>query len=212
VKVKMGSQWGRDRVYVRAMREGYRSRAAFKLKEIQERYHLIRDTDTLVDLGAAPGSWLQIARELTTGTVVGVDLSFIPPIEGVTTINGDFTDEAIFEEIRRLVPAASIVISDASPKLSGQRTYDQARAIELGESALMVATKLLKPGGNFIVKSFQGQDFNGLLSAVRDYFLSVRTFRPHSSRRGSTEIYIIAKNFIGYSMPEKGREDAPDEA
>jgi 23S rRNA (uridine2552-2'-O)-methyltransferase len=208
----MGSQWGRDRVYVRAMKEGYRSRAAFKLKEIQERYHLIRDTDNVVDLGAAPGSWLQVVRELTTGTVVGVDLSYIPPIEGVTTINGDFTDATIFEEVRSLMPATSVVISDASPKLSGQKAYDQARAIELGDNALMFATKILKPGGNFIVKSFQGQDFNGLLSSVKEYFLSVRTYRPHSSRRGSTEIYIVAKNFIGRKMPDSSRGDAPDEA
>jgi 23S rRNA (uridine2552-2'-O)-methyltransferase len=89
------------------------------------------------------------------------------------------------------------VLSDASPKLSGQKTYDQARAIELGENALSFAEKILKPGGNFVVKSFQGQDFNTLINLVRDHFLSARTFRPHSTRKGSTEIYIVAKNFIG---------------
>jgi 23S rRNA (uridine2552-2'-O)-methyltransferase len=193
----MGSQWGRDKVYVRALKEGYRSRAAYKLREIQERYHIIRETDNVIDLGASPGSWLQVERELTAGIVVGIDLSYIPPIESVITITGDFTDPYIMDEVRPLMPFTSVVLSDASPKLSGQRTYDQARAIELGEKALVFAEQILKTGGNFVVKSFQGQDFNTLLYQVRDHFLSVRTFRPHSSRKGSTEIYIVAKNFIG---------------
>ncbi len=205
----MGSQWGRDRVYVRALKEGYRSRAAFKLTEIQERHHIIRDSDNVVDLGAAPGSWLQVVRGITNGTVVGVDISYMPPLEGVTTLCGDFTQEEVLKEVRAIIPRAGVVISDAAPKLSGQRSYDQARAIELGELALGFATKILKPGGNFVVKSFQGQDFNSLLADVRDYFLSVRTFRPQASRKGSTEIYIIAKNFIGRMMTgtQPDRED-----
>ncbi|MCX6699047.1 MAG: RlmE family RNA methyltransferase [Methanomicrobiales archaeon] len=193
----MGSQWGRDKVYVRALKEGYRSRAAYKLREIQERYNIIRETDNIVDLGASPGSWLQVERELTAGIVVGIDLSYIPPIENVFTFIGDFMDPHTLEEVRPLLPSTSVVVSDASPKLSGQRTYDQARAINLGENALIFAEKILKPGGNFVVKSFQGQDFNTLLYQVRDHFLSVRTFHPKSSRKGSTEIYIVAKNFTG---------------
>jgi 23S rRNA (uridine2552-2'-O)-methyltransferase len=193
----MGSQWGRDRVYVRALKEGYRSRAAFKLTEIQERHHIIRESDNVVDLGAAPGSWLQVVRGITLGKVVGVDISYMPPLDGVTTICGDFNDEEVFREVSTLIPQAGVVVSDAAPKLSGQRSYDQARAIELGEQALAFATKILKPGGNFVVKSFQGQDFNSLLNDVKTRFFSVRTFRPQASRRGSTEIYIIAKNFIG---------------
>jgi len=196
----MGSQWGRDRVYVRALKEGYRSRAAFKLIEIQERHHIIRESDNVADLGAAPGSWLQVVRGITNGTVVGVDISYMPPLEGVTILCGDFTQEEVLSEVRAILPQAGVVISDAAPKLSGQRSYDQARAIELGERALGFATNILKPGGNFIVKSFQGQDFNSLLDNVRDYFLSVRTFRPQASRKGSTEIYIIAKNFIGRTI------------
>jgi len=202
----MGSQWGKDKVYVRALKEGYRSRAAYKLREIQEKYHIIRETDNIVDLGASPGSWLQVEHELTSGIVVGIDLSYIPPIENVITITGDFTDPHTLEEVRPLLPFTSVVLSDASPKLSGQRTYDQARAIELGENALSFAEKILKPGGNFVVKSFQGQDFNTLLYGVRDHFLSVRTFRPRSSRKGSTEIYIVAKNFIGREWSNEPRE------
>jgi 23S rRNA (uridine2552-2'-O)-methyltransferase len=198
----MGSQWGRDRVYVRALKEGYRSRAAFKLLEIQERHHIIRDSDNVVDLGAAPGSWLQVIREITAGTVVGVDISYMPPLEGVTLLCGDFTGEEVLQEVIAVIPQAGVVVSDAAPKLSGQRSYDQARSIELGEQALRFATKILKPGGNFIVKSFQGQDFNSLLTDIKGYFLSVRTYRPQATRRGSTEIYIVAKNFIGRKMAE----------
>ncbi|MCU0629890.1 MAG: RlmE family RNA methyltransferase [Methanoregulaceae archaeon] len=207
----MGSQWGRDKVYVRALKEGYRSRAAYKLREIQEKYHILRETDNVVDLGASPGSWLQVERELTSGIVVGIDLSYIPPVENVITIMGDFTDPHTLEEVRPLLPFTSVVLSDASPKLSGQRTYDQARAIELGENALLFAVQILKPGGNFIVKSFQGQDFNTLLCRVREHFLSVRTFRPHSSRKGSTEIYIVAKNFIGHEWNSETRKNGTNE-
>ncbi len=207
----MGSQWGRDKVYVRALKEGYRSRAAYKLREIQEKYHIIRETDNVVDLGASPGSWLQVERELTSGGVVGIDLSYIPPIENVITIIGDFTNPRTLEEVRPLMPFTSVVLSDASPKLSGQRTYDQARAIELGENALQFAEQILKTGGNFVVKSFQGQDFNTLLYSVRDHFLSVRTFRPHSSRKGSTEIYIVAKNFIGREWNKETRNTSTNE-
>ena len=193
----MGSQWGRDKVYQRAVREGYRSRAALKLREIQERFSIIRNDDNVVDLGAAPGSWLQVVRGLTTGTVIGIDLSPIPPIEGVVAITGDFTVEGIQRQVSALVPHASVVLSDASPKLSGQRSYDQARAIALGEEALLFATRILKPGGNCVIKSFQGEDFGSLVSLMRKYFYSVKTYICKSSRRGSTEIYLIGRNYIG---------------
>ena len=193
----MGSQWGRDRTYLRAVREGYRSRAAYKLREIQERHRLIRDDDNILDLGAAPGSWLQVARSLTRGVVVGVDLSPIAPLDGVTTISSDLTDPALLNEVKKLMDIVNVVISDAAPKLSGHRSYDQARAIGLGEHVLAVACDVLKPGGNFLVKSFQGEDFQSLLNDVRQYFLSVKTYRCKASRRGSSEVYIIAKNFVG---------------
>lgn len=195
----MGSQWGRDRVYSRAVREGYRSRAAYKLLDIQERHQVIREGDNVVDLGAAPGSWLQVVRLLTDGIVLGIDLSPIAPMEGIRTMVADFTDPALAGEIAAAMPYVSVVLSDAAPKLSGQRSYDQARAIALGESALSLATKILKPGGNFVLKSFQGEDFDQLLRGVREHFLSVRTYRSRATRRGSTEIYIVAKNFAARS-------------
>lgn len=198
----MGSQWGRDGAYSRAIREGYRSRAAYKLIEVQERYHLIRGSDNVVDLGAAPGSWLQVVREITGGMVLGIDLSPIAPLDGVRTISADFTDQSLPQEVESLLGTVNVVLSDASPKLSGQRSYDQARSIALGEEALAFARRVLKPGGNFLVKSFQGEDFNRLLERVRDHFLSVRVYRTRTTRKGSSEVYIIAKHFVSQHETE----------
>jgi len=200
----MGSQWGKDRTYLRAVREGYRSRAAYKLLEIQDRYHLIRDDDNVLDLGAAPGSWLQVARSLTDGKVVGIDLSPIAPLEGVTTLIADLTNQGLRQEVRTLLGTVNVVISDAAPKLSGYRSYDQARVIGLGEEILAFACEVLKPGGNLLMKSFQGEDFSTLLGDVRQYFLSVKTMRSRASRKGSSEIYIIARNFVGCRSETEG--------
>ncbi|OQA56351.1 MAG: Ribosomal RNA large subunit methyltransferase E [Euryarchaeota archaeon ADurb.Bin294] len=193
----MGSQWGKDKAYLKAKQSGYRSRAAMKLKEIIQKNPVIRPDDNILDLGAAPGSWLQVLREMTDGIIVGVDLNPILPIEGVRTITGDFSDPKIIAQIRELMPEVNGIVCDASPKLSGQRSFDQARAIELNEMALGVARQLLKQGGNMIMKSFQGEDFSWLYNRVKQEFYSVRTYKAHTTRKGSTEMYIIAKNFIG---------------
>ncbi|MDI9633063.1 MAG: RlmE family RNA methyltransferase [Methanolinea sp.] len=200
----MGSQWSKDPSYVRAVREGYRSRAAYKLVEIQERFHVIRETDNVLDLGAAPGSWLQVARSLTRGKVLGIDLSPIAPLEGVSTLVGDISDPAMRTETLSILGTVNIVLSDASPKLSGNRSYDQARAIGLGEDVLSFARAVLKPGGHLVMKSFQGEDFSFLLDRVKQHFLSVRTFRSKASRRGSSEIYIVARNFVGGNGEAEG--------
>ena len=193
----MGNEWRADRYYARAMQEGYRSRAAYKLLEIEKRFSIIRDDDNIVDLGASPGSWLQVARELSGGTIVGVDLSFIAPLEGVITIQGDFTEPEVQAHVIDVVGVASVVLCDASPKLSGQKSYDQARAMDLAESALDFARRTLKPGGNFIIKAFQGELFDPFLACVKEHFRSVRVYRSRATRRGSAEVYIIAKNFRG---------------
>jgi 23S rRNA (uridine2552-2'-O)-methyltransferase len=193
----MGSQWGRDRYYQKSVREGYRSRAAYKLIDIQKRFEIIRPGDNVVDLGAAPGSWLQVERELTDGVVIGVDLNPIPPIENTLTLAGDFTSEKVQGAILSHLDVVNVVVCDASPKLSGNRSYDQARAIALAEDALAFATRILKPGGNFVVKAFQGEDFKELYDAAKERFWSVKAYRTKASRRGSAETYIIAKNFKG---------------
>jgi 23S rRNA (uridine2552-2'-O)-methyltransferase len=193
----MGSQWGQDKLYKRAAKEGYRSRAAYKLIEIQKRFGIIREDDNIVDLGAAPGSWMQVEREMTNGAVLGVDLNPIAPIENTLTVVGDFTHKSVQARIHSLLGEVNVVVCDASPKLSGQRSYDQARAIALGEAALEFSSRILKPGGNFIAKSFQGELFEDFLRAVKDRFWSVKAYRTKASRKGSAEVYIIAKNFKG---------------
>ncbi len=193
----MGSQWGSDKYYKKSLKEGYRSRAAYKLLEVQKRFQIIRKDDNVVDLGAAPGSWMQVLREMTDAQIVGVDLNPIAPIENTAFVTGDFTTEAVQEKIRSLLDEVNIVVCDASPKLSGQKSYDQARAIGLSEDALAFAVKILKPGGNFVIKSFQGEMFKELLDEVRDNFYAVKVYRARVSRKGSTEVYIVAKNFRG---------------
>jgi 23S rRNA (uridine2552-2'-O)-methyltransferase len=193
----MGSQWGYDRSYLRAKHEGYRSRAAYKLLEIQKKFSIIRPTDNIVDLGAAPGSWLQVERNLTTARVLGIDLNPIADLAGVETIEGDFSDPEVITLAREKLPVVNVVLCDAAPKLSGQKSYDQARIIGLNEQALAFACAVLKQGGNFVIKSFQGTDFPELYADTKDHFYSVKTYNTRSSRKGSTELYIIAKNFTG---------------
>jgi 23S rRNA (uridine2552-2'-O)-methyltransferase len=200
----MGSQWGRDKVYQKAMKEGYRSRASFKLKEILERNAVLRPQDNVVDLGAAPGSWLQILKENTSGQIVGIDLNPIQPLEGVITLVGDFSKPTIVARVLDLLPVVNLVVCDASPKLSGHKSYDQARAIDLNKMALDFAIQVLCPGGNLVMKTFQGEDFPWIYRKVREEFFRVTTHKTHSSRKGSAEIYIIARNFIA------GREDLFD--
>jgi len=193
----MNSGWANDTVHRRAAREGYRSRAAYKLLEIEDRFRVVRRGDRVIDLGAAPGSWLQVLSGLTQGTILGVDLQPIPPLPGVTTIVGDFTDPVVRESIRAIVPEASVLLSDAAPNLTGTRSVDQARAVGIGGDALALACLVLKPGGNFVVKSFQGEDFNEFLGEVRGRFRSVHVYRPKVTRKGSRECYIIGRNFAG---------------
>lgn len=197
----MGSQWGQDKTYLRAKHEGFRSRAAYKLMEIQKKFAIIRPDDNIVDLGAAPGSWLQIERTLTDARIIGIDLNPIAELDGVETIEGDINDPAIVEQVKATLGTISIVLCDASPKLSGHRSYDQARIIELNEHALAFACKVLKPGGNFVVKSFQGTDFPEFYAECKKNFYAVKTCMTQSTRKGSTELYIVAKNFIGPAVP-----------
>jgi 23S rRNA (uridine2552-2'-O)-methyltransferase len=192
----MGSQWGYDKAYMRAKHEGYRSRAAYKLIEIQNKFSIIRPDDNIVDLGAAPGSWLQVLRTLTEGRVLGIDLNPIGPLDGVETIEGDLNDPEIQEQVRTRLGTVSVVVCDASPKISGHKAYDQARIIELNEQALAFACRILKQGGNFAVKSFQGTDFPELYTDCKKHFHVVKTMNTKSSRKGSTELYIVAKNFV----------------
>ena len=187
----------KDYFYKKARKEGYRSRAAFKLKQISEKFNLIKKGNTVVDLGAAPGGWLQVAKELSGGKVVGVDLLQIEEIEGVETIKGDIRLDATVEKIReKIKEGADVVLCDAAPNLSGNWSYDHARSIDLASSALECARKILKTGGGFAVKVFQGDMFPGYLDEMRTYFAKVQAFSPEASRKPSAEIYVIGRDLL----------------
>lgn len=201
----------RDYYYHQAKEEGYRSRASFKLKQINERHHIINRGDSVVDLGAAPGGWLQVAKELSGGKVLGVDLQRIVPIEGVETIQGDINAESTIKKITKIVgvKGADVVLCDAAPNLSGNWSYDHARSIELATSALECAKKILKPKGNFVVKVFQGDMFNDYMQRVRENFVRTMAYSPKASRSQSAEIYVIGKKFLTAPL-RKGDEFVVD--
>ncbi|MGP8319480.1 MAG: 23S rRNA (uridine(2552)-2'-O)-methyltransferase [Methanosarcinaceae archaeon] len=197
----------RDSYYWQAKSDGYRSRASYKLTQINKKFKIINDGDTVVDLGAAPGGWLQIAKELSGGRVVGVDLQRIAPIDGVDIIKGDITTDITIEKIIKLVgkDGADVVICDASPNLSGNWSLDHARSIDLVYSALECAKKILKPKGHFVTKVFEGDMFKGFIDEVRNNFTYTRAYTPKASRSQSAEIYIIGKRFLT-SPVKKGDE------
>jgi 23S rRNA (uridine2552-2'-O)-methyltransferase len=192
----------RDPYYRRAKAEGYRSRAAYKLIQINERFNIIRPGFVVVDLGAAPGGWSQVARKLVgaRGRVVAVDLVPMAALEDVTFIRGDITEEETLRRLLELVPGGvDVVISDMSPRLSGNRSLDHARSIDLAEAAFGFARKTLKPGGNLAVKVFQGDMYDDFRRRVSGHFRTCRGFTPRASLKESAEIYIVAKGWEGSS-------------
>lgn len=199
----------KDAFWRRAKREGYRSRAAFKLKQIAARYGLLRRGDVVVDLGCAPGGWTQAALEIVGegGAVVGVDLSRVAPLPPARFVRGDMADpktlEAVRAELRAVLelgargkaPQVDAVVSDMSPNISGVYSLDQARSVALAGKALAAARALLRPGGRFCVKVFEGEDFQRLLKDVRASFAFVKVHAPEASRKQSSEVYIVARGF-----------------
>ena len=177
----------------RARREGYRSRSVYKLMDIQKRSKIFREDDTVLDLGAAPGGWSQVALEYIgeDGKLVGVDLQHILPLKGAQFFRGDIRESETRKELEKLVPKADVVISDMSPNLSGNYSVDQARSVELSSLALEIA--LERKAVSFVVKVFEGSDFQDFRKAVIDEFGSVRTLSPEASRKQSSEVYLIAK-------------------
>lgn len=185
-----------DFYYRKAKFEGYRSRASYKLLQIQERYRIVQRGDVVVDLGAAPGGWLQVIRKLDA-TAIAVDLQQIAPLDGVTSIRADITaPEIVVERIQELVGEVNVVVSDAAPNLSGVWSLDHARSIDLSSCALKIATGVLKTGGNFVVKVFQGELFETFTREVSAHFSFVKSFNPRASRKQSAEIYVVAKRYL----------------
>jgi 23S rRNA (uridine2552-2'-O)-methyltransferase len=185
----------KDDYYNRAKQQGYRSRAAYKLKQLDSDAGLVSDGDTVVDLGAAPGGWLQVASELVGegGTVVGVDLQRIDPIDGVETIRGDMTDEDTRDRIAGTVGEADVVVSDMAPNMTGEYSLDHARSVHLARTAFETAIELLAPGGDFVAKVFEGPDTDELRSDIDREFEYVRTIHPEASRDSSSELFMVAK-------------------
>lgn len=188
----------KDYFYDLAQKEGYRSRASYKLKQIQQHSNIINRGDTIVDLGAAPGGWLQVAKELSGGRVLGVDLQKIAEIPNVSTYKGDITADSTIEYILGFAGrgGVDVVLCDAAPNLTGNWALDHARGIELNRAAFECAKKILKPKGTFVVKVFQGDMFKDFFDDVKGEFVHVRAYTPQASRSTSAEIYIIAKKFL----------------
>jgi len=189
----------KDYYYRKAKKEKYRSRAAFKLKQLNRKFKIIKKGDVVLDLGAAPGGWMQVLREIVTekGLVLGVDLKNIKPLkfENVKTIKGDFTKNEVIDEIKEIVRSADAVVSDASPDISGVWDIDHFRSVELSRNALSIARDTLKPGGNFLVKIFQGGETEEFFKEVKETFSYTKRTKPKASRGQSSEIYIAAKGF-----------------
>jgi 23S rRNA (uridine2552-2'-O)-methyltransferase len=190
-----------DQYVQRSQQDGYRSRASYKLIELIEKDKLVRPGMTVVDLGAAPGGWSQVAAELIgdKGRVIASDILPMDSLADVNFIQGDFTEDAVFEELMAALGPnkADLVMSDMAPNMSGMADVDQPRAMYLVELALDMARHTLRPKGNFVAKVFQGEGFDEYLKDVRSSFQTVVTRKPGASRPRSREVYIVGKGFKG---------------
>lgn len=200
----MGNKWQvekkKDAYYKRAKGENYRSRASYKLMQLNKKFKIIKKENQVVDLGAAPGGWSQVALEKVEekGLVVGVDLQKIKPFNesNYHFIQGDFTKKSIQEDIiEKLEGEADVLISDSSPSLSGIKDIDQLRSLDLAQNAIEIADEVLKPKGNFLIKVFQGEGYKELLSTLKKQFQILKTTKPSSSRKKSSEMYIIGLKY-----------------
>lgn len=200
-RTRTSNAWLREHVndpYVqRAKAEGYRSRASFKLMEIDDRDHLIRSGEVVVDLGATPGGWSQVAakRMQGKGRVIALDLLEMDPLHGVEFIQGDFREDEVLAELERTLAGQKLglVLSDMAPNMSGILLSDQARVMHLAELGLEFSRNWLKPDGAFLVKVFQGYGFEDFVREMRQVFASVSSRKPDASRDRSAEVYLLGK-------------------
>lgn len=188
-----------DEYVRRAQSEGWRSRAVFKLSELQKRHGLIRPGMNIVDLGAAPGGWSQFAARCLNGKgrVIAVDLLPMEPLPSVTFIQGDFRENSVLEQVTDALTGrrVDLVMSDMAPNISGVTAVDQPRAMHLAELAVEFAREHLSPKGSLLSKVFQGEGFDALIRAVREDFEEVRIRKPKASRPHSREVYLLARNY-----------------
>lgn len=185
--------WGRQ-----ARSKGYRARSAYKLKQIQERFGILRTGDAVLDIGCHPGGWTQVVAEEVgeDGLVIGVDLLATSAVEGAKILIGDITERSTIERIAKIVGERDLnaVVSDISPRLTGRYDTDQAISLELSTTALDAAMALLSPGGSFVTKVFQGAGIEGLVNSAKQRFSSVGRFSPTASRSASSETYLVCQN------------------
>ncbi len=185
-----------DEYVKKAQKEGYRSRAVFKLIEIIDKKHIIKKGDKVLDLGAAPGGWSQVVSKIVgqTGQVIASDILPIEEISGVDFLQGDFTKSSIYEKLLNMTKGQKIntVLSDMAPNMSGQLSVDQPKSMNLSELSLDMAIKTLIPNGHFVVKVFQGEGFDAYVQIVRQTFKKVVIKKPKASRPRSKEVYLLA--------------------
>ena len=183
--------------YVRAAQEqGWRSRAAFKLLELDEKFHLLKKGARVVDLGAAPGGWTQVAVKAGAAKVVGIDLLPIEPIPGSILIQGDFMEDAMDARLKHVLDGhADIVLSDMAPNTTGHNMTDHIRIMALADLALHFAMEILEPGGAFVAKVFQGGSEKQMLDRLKRHFTTVKHAKPPASRKESSELYVVALGF-----------------
>jgi len=199
-----------DPYVARAKREGMRSRAAFKLAEIDDRFHLFKPGSKVVDLGAAPGGWSQVAAQRTLaadgrGKVVAIDLLDMPPLPGIAFLNLDFLDPAAPERLETLLAGlADVVMSDMAANATGHRKTDHLRIMALAEAAAMFAREVLEPGGSFLCKVLQGGTEGALLADLKRDFATVKHVKPAASRPDSAELYVLATGFRGTARGADG--------
>ncbi len=200
---KSSNQWLKehfdDQFVKKSQESGYRARSAYKLEEIAEKFDLLKGLNAVVDLGAAPGGWCQVIKIKSPKTefIIGLDLLPIEPIEGVHFIEGDFTEDAVYEQLLELLGTRKIdlVLSDMAPNLSGMNAMDQPRCMLLAEMALEFCQQALQPNGAHVVKLFQGEGFDQHIQNIRQLFNKVVIYKPKSSRPRSREVFAVATGF-----------------
>ena len=189
----------KDPYVLKARRDGWRSRAVYKLEQIDEKEHLLKPGMVCVDLGSAPGSWSQYVTEKLRGKarIVAVDLLPMDALPEVDFVQGDFLEDAVFEQLLDRVgnAGADLVMSDMAPNISGLKAVDQPRSMYLVELALDMARQVLKPGGSFVCKVFQGEGIDPFIADARNSFERVRVMKPKASRSGSREVYLVAREY-----------------
>lgn len=194
-----------DYFYRKAKEEKYRSRAVFKLFQLNDKFGIMKRGDKIVDLGAAPGGWMQVARKIVgkEGFVLGLDLEWIAPFEyhNVVSLVGDVFAEGTIARIKEVVPAADAVLSDASPDISGVWTIDHLKSVDLCRGALRIANEILKPGGNILLKIFQGEEAKAFYLELKARFDYAKMTKPEASRGQSAEMYIVGKGFKPLTGP-----------